>query len=396
VNGLKIISDTVEVSGKRVLVRIDGDVSIEKGVIEPGGEIRLFSCEDTVLNLVKRGAKVILMCHLGRPNGKIELSLSVVPVAKKLSEKFGFNIQVADSVVGTAVNFLVGKMEAGEVVMLENLRFDSREETDDEIFAKELAELGDVYIDESFANSHRKHASMHKITQFLPSYAGFHFAKEIMELEKVMSGFKRPIVAAISGAKIETKAALLENLLPQIDFLITGGGVANMFIQADGKKIGNSIAEPSMLEFVKGLLEKYRDKIFVPSDVRVLRSDPVTGKEEVISLESGTVTQNDAIYDIGPKTSAFYRTVIEKGGMCIWNGPMGKTELPDFTDGTKELAKAVIESKIFTVVGGGDTIIALNKMNLLGGINGHVSTGGGAMIALLQGEKLPAVEVLRS
>ncbi len=394
-SGLRTINSNVEVKGKRVLVRIDGDVAIEDGEVELGGEVRLFSCTDTIRDLVSRGARVILMTHMGRPGGKVNEKLSVKTIAEKLATHLGFEIMVLDKTVGLTVHEAVSAMKNGQIVFLENLRFDKREEKNDHIFAKELAVLGDIYVNESFANSHRSHTSMLGITSLLPSYAGLHFSKEVAVLEKVMSDPLRPVVAAISGAKIETKAALLKNLLPQVDHLITGGGVANMFIQAQGLHIGNSISEPGMLDFVKELLVQYGGKIHVPTDVRVLRTDIATGTSRVLVLKSGTVTAEDSIYDIGPETSEDYAKIVSKAGTCVWNGPMGKTELPDFMEGTRELAKAMHSAHVYAVVGGGDTVIALYKMDLINGFN-HISTGGGAMIALMEGDKMPVIEVLRS
>ena len=376
-------------------MRIDGDVVIENDTIESGGEIRLFSCGETLKDLVARGARVVLMCHIGRPRGKKVEDLSVKPVAHKLSEYLGMPIKVMNDIVGADVLAAVSAMRNGEIVFLENLRFDRREEANDDDFSKELAGLAEIYVNESFANSHRSHASMLGITKFLPSYAGLHLTREVTVLEKVMEQPKRPVVAAISGAKIETKASLLKNLLPQVDQLITGGGVANMFIQAQGSQIGNSISEPAMLSFVKDLLKEYAEKIHVPHDVRVLRKDKKTGDEKVLTLASGTVTSDDSIYDIGPETSQDYAKIVARAGTCVWNGPMGKTELSDFMEGTRELAIAIRDAHVYTVVGGGDTVSALYKMNLIKGFD-HVSTGGGAMIALLQGDKLPAIEVLCS
>jgi len=395
VSTLRTINTGVDVKGKRVLVRIDGDVSIEDGEVEPGGEVRLFSCTDTVQDLLSRGARVILMTHLGRPCGKVDEKLSVKTIAQKLAVHLGTEIKALDKTVGLEVLEEVNLMKDGEIIFLENLRFDEREEKNDPLFAKELASLADIYVNESFANSHRMHASVLGIVSLIPSYAGLHFTKEVMVLEKVMSDPLRPVVAAISGAKIETKAGLLKNLLPQVDQLITGGGVANMFIQAQGSHIGNSISEPAMLPFVKELLKQYDGKIHVPTDVRVLRTDTVSGTQKVLILKSGTVTPEDAIYDIGPETSKDYTEIVSKAGTCIWNGPMGKTELPDFMEGTRELAKAMHDANVCAVVGGGDTVIALYKMDLINGFN-HISTGGGAMIALLEGDKMPVIEALRS
>lgn len=389
---LRTIDDKIDFRGKNVLVRVDADVAVdEKGNVEPGGEQRLFGCEKTIKFLINKGARIVLMSHLGRPNGVVE-NLRITPLAKRLSEHLGLSISCLDEVVGSNVKKVVSEMKNGDVVFLENLRFDAREEKNDSNFAQELASLGQIYINESFATAHREHASVAAITEFLPSYAGYLFAHEVEVLSEVFKNPKRPVLAAISGAKIETKAALLKNLLSQVDYLLTGGGVANMFIQAKGLRIGSSISEPSMLEFVKELLRDFPNKIFVPTDVKVSRQEQ-DGKTSVMVLNSENVQDNDAIYDIGPQTSEIYANIVSLSKTCIWNGPMGKTELPDFQEGTKKLAKAMLASGVYVVVGGGNTIAALQEMSLLAGF-GHVSTGGGAMIAFLEGEKMPAVDAL--
>ncbi len=396
VQDLRTISEEVDVRGKRVFVRIDSDVAISAaGEVEPGGEFRLFGCTETVLDLIKRGARVILAGHVGRPDGKVVEQLRTKYAAERLAKHFGVPIRALSVVVGPEVKEAVFGMNDGEIIFLENLRFDSREEKNDPTFASELASLAQVYVDESFANSHRDHASVTGITEYLPSYAGKLFAKEINTLESVLVNPKRPVAAAISGAKIETKAALLVNLLPQIDFLLTGGGIANMFIQTQGIQIGRSIAEPSMEQVTKDLWEKYKEKIYVPSDVRVARKNPQTGKDEAVILNIESVTAEDAIYDVGPMTLAKYCNVLSMAKTFVWNGPIGKVELPDFQEGTRALAKCARSLDAFSIVGGGDTVAALYNMKSLEGF-AHVSTGGGAMISFLQGDKLPAVEVLRS
>ena len=389
---LKTIDEKIDFRDKNVLVRIDADVVIdENGNVESGGEFRLFGCEKTINLLVKNGARVILMGHLGRPNGVVE-SLRMEPVARRLSERLKLPINCLKEIIGPRVKEVVSNMKNGEIVFLENLRFDTREEENDSSFAQELASMGQIYINDAFATAHREHASVVAITEFLPSYAGYLFAQEVQVLRDVFKNPKRPVLAAISGAKIETKAALLKNLLPQVDYLLTGGGVANMFIQAKGLRIGSSISEPSMLDFAKELLRDFPDKIFVPTDVKVQREES-NGQKTVLTLNSEEVEDNDAIYDIGPQTNDIYANIVSMSKTCVWNGPMGKTELSDFQEGTKKLAKSMLASGVYVIVGGGDTVAALQKMDLLNGF-GHVSTGGGAMIAFLQGEKLPAVDAL--
>lgn len=385
---LRKFGPEVEVGGKKVLIRIDADVSFdENGKIQQGDDFRLLKCLDTIKDAQKRGAKIILMGHVGRPGGKVVESLSIKPVAKKMSEYLGAEITVLEKIVGEETRNEIEKKREGEIVFLENLRFDSREEQNDPEFSRELASLGEVFINESFASAHRAHSSTYGITEFIPSYAGFQFAKEILALETVLENPKHPVVAAISGAKIETKIALLKNLLPKVDFLVTGGGIGNMFLWGQGIKIGSSISEPDMLETVKELWNEFEEKIYAPVDVRVQRKNSVA----VTPIEE--VLDDDIIYDIGPKTVSNYCEVVNKSETIIWNGPMGKVELPEFRIGTKSFSECVKASGAYSVVGGGDTVSSLYKMSCLEGF-AHVSVGGGAMIAFLEGGKMPAVDAL--
>jgi len=376
------------VKGKRVLIRIDSDVSFDaRGQIEPGDDFRLLKSLDTVKDAQSRGAKIVLMGHVGRPGGKKVESLSIKPIANKMSEYLGINIPVLDNIVGNETRSKVESLKEGEIVFLENLRFDPREEQNDPTFSQELAALGEIFINESFAVAHRAHSSTYGVTEFIPSYAGYQFAKEIESLELVLVNPKRPVVAAVSGAKIETKINLLKNLLPKIDYLITGGGIGNMFLWGQGLKIGSSISEPNMLKMVEELWKEYEAKIYVPVDVRVQRED----KPLILPIEE--VIDGDIIYDIGPRTVSSYCNIVSQAETLVWNGPMGKVELPDFQEGTKSFSECVRAAGVYSVVGGGDTVSALYKMGYLEGF-AHVSTGGGAMIAFLEGSEMPAVEAL--
>lgn len=383
--------ESADVRGKRVLVRIDADVVVDaQGRVEPGGDHRLRGCLQTVEYLRSRGARVVLLAHLGRPHGKVVESLRAAGVGRRLSELLATEVRVLKECTGADVAAAVSSLSAGAVLLLENLRFDAREEENDPGFAAELAKLGDLYVNESFGNSHRAHASMEAITRLLPSYAGFLLATEMRVLERVLQNGPRPVVAAISGAKIETKAALLRNLLPRLDRLLPGGGIANMFLLAKGFSVGTSLVAPHMETEVREILAMFSDKIIIPTDVRVAR-----GGEETRELTVGVadIQPDDTIYDLGPETIARFCMAVHDAKTCVWNGPLGRTELSAFQEGTRRFAECVSGSSAMTIVGGGDTIAALEQLRVRGSFR-HVSTGGGAMITLLEGSRLPAVDAL--
>lgn len=385
----------MSVSGKRVIVRIDADVKINAdGQVDEGGQFRLFGCTDTLIDLHRKGAKIILLTHIGRPDGKNEENLKTLNVAKKLAEHLEFPIKYVPDIAGVVAAREIEQLSDGEAIFLENVRFDPREEQNDSRFAGELARLGDIYVNEAFASSHRAHASVAAITEFLPSYAGYLFLKEVNALETVLVNPERPVLAIVSGAKLETKAALLRNLLPHVDFLLTGGGIANMFIQAQGIEIGKSISDSSMTSLVAEIWETYKEKIFTPNDVKVLRRDVKTGEEKPLILSVEAVTDQDSIYDIGPMTIERYLNIVSMAKTCVWNGPLGKVELTEFQNGTKTIAQGLRATDCYTIIGGGDTVAFLVQIDYLKGFD-HVSTGGGAMIAFLEGEKLPGVEALK-
>jgi phosphoglycerate kinase len=384
--------ERLEVRGKRVIVRIDADVDLgPDGTMEEGGDHRLKGCLQTLTWLRQRGARLILISHLGRPEGKIVERLRMAPIAKRLEGLLGAPIRPVPFITGPEARDAALALNDGEILFLENVRFDPREETNDSAFAQELAALGELYVNEAFGVSHRAHASLVAITDFRPSYAGMLLAKEVETLQKVFSNPQRPLVAVVSGAKLETKIGLLRSLLPRVDVLLTGGGIANMFLRVQGMNVGASLVEPNLDVEVKQLLQAFGAKIFVSTDVRVARG----GKEEEPAVVPVTdVEGNDIIYDIGPLTVQRYCNAIGSVGTCIWNGPLGKVEHPSFQEGTKAFAACLQASDVYSVVGGGDTVTALTQMGVTTRFR-HVSSGGGALIAFLEGAPLPGVDALR-
>jgi phosphoglycerate kinase len=381
----------VEVRGKRVLVRIDADVDLdENGNIEPGGDHRLLGCLPTIQYLRERGARIILLSHLGRPEGNVVDTLRMARIGDLLSQHVPGN--VLPVTVGPEAREAGNSLEDGDVLLLENVRFDPKEERNDPGFAGELASLGELYVNEAFAVSHRTHASLVAITAFLPSYAGLLFAKEVRALEQILEHPEPPVVAVISGAKLETKVALLRNLLPKVEVLLTGGGIANMFLKTRGFSVGVSLIEPYMEQEVRALSQAFKKKIVVPLDARVARKDHAV-TSLIVAVDA--VESAASIYDIGPQTVQRYCSIVSGANTCVWNGPLGKVELPEFQEGTRAFAKCLQASRAYSVVGGGDTVTALRQMRLTEGF-GHVSSGGGAMIAFLEGASLPAVEALRA
>lgn len=384
--------ERLEVRGKRVIVRIDADIDLgPDGKMEESGDHRLKGCLQTLTWLRQRGARLILISHLGRPEGKVVEGLRMAPIAKRLEGLLGAPIRPVPFLTGPEARDAVLALHDGQILFLENVRFDPREEHNDQIFAQELAALGELYVNEAFAVSHRAHASLVAITDFLPSYAGMLLAKEVETLNTVFAHPDRPLVAVVSGAKLETKIGLLRSLLPRVDTLLTGGGIANMFLRAQGVTVGASLIEPHLDAEVRQLLQTFGAKILVPTDVRVARG----GHEETPAILPVTdLEEGDVIYDIGPMTIQRYCNAIGSGGTCIWNGPLGKVEHPSFQEGTKAFAACVQAAEVYSVVGGGDTVTALTQMGVTAKFN-HVSSGGGALIAFLEGAPLPAVDALR-
>lgn len=380
-----------EVAETTVLCRMDLDVDyMDDGSMEPGGDYRIAAGCQTIQYLRREGAVTLIAGHIGRPGGKPSEELRTSRIVSLLSHHLGEEVISVGEIAGPRVQKHARKAKAGDILLLENVRFDPREEENDIEFARELAAAADVYVNESFATAHRSHASVGSITTLLPSYAGFRFAREVETLERVLKSADRPKAAIVSGAKMGTKIRLLRNLMPRVDVLFTGGGIANMFLAAAGYDVGGSIMEPEVAGEVEELWESYKDKIRIPSDVVVARG----GKDGVV-VALDDIRDDEAVYDIGPDTSEAYCTELSLMRTVVWNGPLGKVEHESYREGTGKVASCLAGAEAFTVAGGGDTISILTQLGVLEKFD-HVSTGGGAMVAFLEGKPLPAVEALRS
>ena len=379
------------VAGRRVLVRVDFNVPLDSGAITDDTRIR--AALPTIEYLREQGAKVILISHLGRPKGKLDESLRLGPIAAHLSGVLGVPVAAATDVVGEEVESLVSELNDGDVLLLENLRFEPGEEKNDSALAKRLADLADLYVNDAFGAAHRAHASTEGIAHHLPAYAGFLMLAELETLGGILVSPQRPFLAILGGAKVSDKLSVIGNLLDRVDGLIVGGGMANTFLLAKGHEIGSSLAEPDLIEEATRLLEKAATRktiIHLPSDVVVApKIDAASG--DVVSVDA--IPADAAVFDIGPDTRRAYAAEIAQAATIFWNGPMGVFERPPFAAGTEAVAKAVAASGATSVVGGGDSVAALEQLGLADRIS-HVSTGGGASLEFLEGKDLPGVRVI--
>jgi phosphoglycerate kinase len=394
----KLFIEDLEVAGKKVIVRVDFNVPLKNGAVE--NDKRLVESLPTIKYLVGKGAKVILMSHLGRPDGKVVDDLRMAPVGRRLAELLGKPVKVPSDSVGPEVEAAVGAMAPGDVILLENLRFHPEEEANDPGFARALASLADVYVNDAFGTAHRAHASTAGITAHLGQCAsGYLMKKELDFLGSALMNPVRPFVAIIGGAKISGKIDVVEALLPKVDKLLIGGGMANTFLQAEGLEVGKSLVEADKLELAKALMKKTGDKMLLPVDAVV--SDMLDFKGgKVGSIETvdvNAVPADKLVLDIGPKTIEAYSAVIRGAKTVLWNGPMGVFEIDATAAGTlaigHALAEATEKNGAVTVVGGGDSASAIKKAKLSSKVT-HVSTGGGASLEFLEGKELPGVVAL--
>jgi phosphoglycerate kinase len=383
----------IDLRKKKVLVRVDFNVPLKEGRITD--DTRITAALPTLNYILdQKGAMLILMSHLGRPK-KPDKENSLQPVATRLSELLGRPVTLAPDCIGPDAEAAVKAMKPGDVVLLENVRFHPEEEKNDPEFARKLASLGEVYVNDAFGTAHRAHASTEGVAKILPGVAGFLMEKEIKFLGGVFENPARPFVAVIGGAKVSTKIAVLESLLPRVTTMIIGGGMTFTFTKAQGHSIGKSLFEGDFLPTAEAFLKKAGSsgvEILLPIDQKVGSEFVETAKAEVV--DSIDVPEGKMSMDIGPKTIALFRDRILKAKTVVWNGPMGVFEFAEFAKGTEEIAKAVAECKGTTVVGGGDSVAAVNKFGLADRIT-HVSTGGGASLELLEGKQLPGVVALQ-
>ena len=383
----------VDPSGKKVLVRVDFNVPLADGAVADDTRIR--AALPTITYLLERGAAIALCSHLGRPKGP-EPKQSLRPVARRLGELLGRELPLLPDSVGPAVRDVVGKLRPGEVVLLENVRFHPEEEKNDLAFAKELARGYDLYVNDAFGAAHRAHASTEGVARILPAYAGLLLEKELLALGGLVESPLRPFVAIIGGAKVSTKIDVLRALLARVDALAIGGGMANTFLLATGCKIGRSLAEPDRAGEASAILDDAKaqgKRVLLPDDVLCAPSVDDDGARRATVKKVDDVPDDQSIVDVGPRTIELYATEIRRAKTIFWNGPLGVFEIPTFATGTKRVAELLAASGAVTVVGGGESVQAVEELGLADRMT-HVSTGGGASLELIEGKTLPGVAAI--
>lgn len=378
-----------DVRGKRAFVRCDFNVPLENGAITD--DIRITASLPTLNMLRENGAALILASHLGRPKGGPDPKASLAPVAARLSELMGLQVKLLPDCIGEEVEAACAALQPGEVVLLENVRFHPEEEKNDPAFAAALARLADVYVNDAFGTAHRAHGSTEGIAHHLPAYAGLLIEKEINYLGGALDAPKRPFVAIMGGAKVADKIPVIESLLPKVDTLIIGGGMAYTFFKAQGWEIGTSLLDADSLEFCAQLLKDQGDKILIPTDTVVAPRFAADASPFVVS--SNMIPADQMGLDIGPDTRTRFSEAIRSAGTVVWNGPMGVFEFDAFAAGTIAVAQALAESEGVTIVGGGDSAAAVEKFGFADRVS-HVSTGGGASLEFLEGKVLPGIAAL--
>jgi len=384
----------IDIRGKRVLMRVDFNVPLDKE-LKIDDDTRIKAALPTIKYAVKARARLILMSHLGRPKGKVQEDMRLGPVAERLSELLGKTVKKLDECIGDKVNTLVSGMKDGDIVLLENLRFHAEEEKNDARFAKQLASLADVYVNDAFGSAHRAHASTQGVTEFLKvCVAGFLLAREIEYFDKVLSEPPKPFIAILGGAKVSDKIMVIENLLEKVNSLLIGGGMAYTFIKAMGKEIGSSRLEPDKLDIARALMEKARQKgvkILLPVDHLIADKVDAASNTRVVDE---VIPQNWIAVDIGPKTVDEFKKELRGAKMIVWNGPLGVFEISKFSRGTEDVARFIAGlDKATTIIGGGDTASAISKFGLESAMT-HISTGGGASLEYMEGKQLPGIAAL--
>lgn len=386
----------IDVTGKKVLVRCDFNVPLDKETGKITDNRRIRAAIPTIEYLIDHNAKVILCSHLGRPKGEFNLKYSLKPVAEELSKLLGKEVKLAKDVIGEDAEKLTSEIKEGEVVLLENLRFHKEEEENDPEFAKKLASFAEIYVNDAFGTAHRAHASTAGVADYLPAVSGFLIEKELEFLGNALDNPERPFVAILGGAKVSDKIGVIENLLDKVDTLIIGGGMAYTFYKAQGHSIGTSICEEDKIDLANDILNKAKEKnveILLPIDNHV--SAEYSNEAEDKYIDSVEIPEGFMGLDIGPKTIELFKNAIKNAKTVVWNGPLGVTEFSKFEEGTKAIAEALAETEAVTVIGGGDSAAAVEKFGLADKMT-HISTGGGASLEFLEGKVLPGIACLNN
>ena len=388
---------TIDVAGKRVFLRCDLNVPLKEGIIKDDGRIK--ASLPTIQALLEKGASLVIAAHLGRPKGEAKPELSLAPVAKRLAELLGREVKFTGEVTGAAVTTAAQSLQAGEILLLENIRFSgaetSKEESERAAFAAELAQLADFYVGDGFGAVHRKHASVFDLPKLLPHAAGKLVAAEVEVLKKLTQNPERPYGVILGGAKVSDKLGVIENLLGKVDVLAIGGGMVFTFLKAQGKEIGTSLVEAEMLDVVKGLIataEKNGVKLLLPTDIVVAPTFSADATPTLVAADA--IPADQMGLDIGPVSAAAFAAEIKRCKTVFWNGPMGVFEFPNFAAGTKVVAQALTEVSGISVVGGGDSAAAVRALGFADSQFGYISTGGGASLEYLEGKELPGLKAL--
>jgi len=392
----KTIEDLRDIAGKRILVRVDFNVPLdEKRNITD--DTRIKAALPTIKYLIEAKAKIILVSHLGRPSG-VDEKLRMDPIGARLSELLGKKVTKLDDCIGEEVENAISKAKNGDVILLENVRFYAEEEKNDEIFARKLASLADIYVNDAFGTAHRAHASTAGIAEFIPGVAGLLMEKEIKALSKLLENPEKPFLLILGGAKVSDKIGIIRNLLSKVDIVALGGGMAYAFLKAKNWPVGKSLLEEDMVpvakEIVKKTYELHLYDFHTPLD-HIVVTGKISPEAEKQVVERGAVSENMIGVDIGPQAIAEYEDCIHRAKTIFWNGPLGIFEIDQFATGTIAIAKAVAEAQAYTVVGGGDSIAALNKAGVDLNKISHISTGGGASLEFLEGKVLPGIACLQ-
>lgn len=384
----------LDVTGKRVLVRVDYNVPLQNGRV--ADDTRLRESLPTLEYLLSHRAKIILVSHLGRPNGTVVPELRLDPVARQLERLLQRPVTKLDDCIGPEVSRAVSQMSPGDIVLLENVRFYPEEEANDENFAKELARLADCYVNDAFGTAHRAHASTYGVAKFLPAAAGLLLEREVSALQRAVENPQRPFLAIVGGAKLKDKIGVLTDLIGRVDAFLIGGGVAFTLLKAQGARVGSSLVDEKMLDAARQCLERafeHQTEIVLPADVQCVR-ESATGLERAV-FPAHEIPDGWQGWDIGPKTIQIFQERVAQAKTIVWAGPLGRFETPPFDTGTRKIAHAIAQSDAFAIIGGGDTAAALQRGGLAGAQNIYFSTGGGATLEFIGGRKLPPIEILK-